>query len=263
MSTIKTINGLAIASMKTRNGLAQASIKTINGVDVPAGSSPFGGLVSTTDLVDWWPLSEASGTRVGVHAGLDLTDVNTVTGVAGNNGSSASQFTKANLEQLTRASEAALQSGDITFTMVAWVYPDSVSVAGDEIAGKGNDAGSSFEWFIETYSSGGNRVRFRYGGGDVDNVEAGYTTGAWHMVVCWHDPAANTMNYELDNNGTIRSVSNSGGTTATTDTFRIGAGIVTASRTFNGRIQRVGMWKRVLSSTERTALYNSGNGLDY
>ena len=32
---------------------------------------------------------------------------------------------------------------------------------------------------------------------------------------------------------------------------------------FNGRIDSVGFWKRVLTSAERTALYNSGNGLEY
>jgi hypothetical protein len=33
----------------------------------------------TVSLVEWWALNEDSGTRVGVHAGLNLTDNNTVT----------------------------------------------------------------------------------------------------------------------------------------------------------------------------------------
>lgn len=39
---VKTINGLAYASVKTRNGLAVASIKNINGLDVTSGSGPTG-----------------------------------------------------------------------------------------------------------------------------------------------------------------------------------------------------------------------------
>ncbi len=42
MALVKTVNGLALASMKTRNGLAAASVKTINGLDaVVAGGSNF------------------------------------------------------------------------------------------------------------------------------------------------------------------------------------------------------------------------------
>jgi hypothetical protein len=37
---VKTVNGLAYASIKTRNGLAVASIKSMNGVDVTGSSGP-------------------------------------------------------------------------------------------------------------------------------------------------------------------------------------------------------------------------------
>ena len=31
----------------------------------------------------------------------------------------------------------------------------------------------------------------------------------------------------------------------------------------NGRLDSVSIWKRVLTASERTQLYNAGNGLDY
>jgi len=43
--------------------------------------------------------------------------------------------------------------------------------------------------------------------------------------------------------------------------FAIGARRDTAPLYFDGRIDEVGLWKRVLTTAERTALYNSGAGV--
>jgi hypothetical protein len=56
----------------------------------------------------------------------------------------------------------------------------------------------------------------------------------------------------------------SGGITVNTRDFTIGTQNDTANIfRWDGLIDEVGFWKRVLTSAERTELYNSGNGRDY
>lgn len=234
----------------------------------PAGGAPFGGLVSTANLVEWWPLDEASGTRVGVHAGLDLTDNNTVTGNPGVGSSTASQFTRANNEFLSRASSAALQTGDIAFTACKWVYLDSKPAAGySTLLGKNDYSASQYEWSIMHQTS---IDRFLFSGCSdgvtnfgtcVANSFGAPSLSTWHFVVCWHDPVANTMNIQI-NDGSVDSLSWTAGLFSGTGDFTIGEqkGL---SRQLDGRGQRAGFWKRILTAGEKTALFNSGNGLDY
>lgn len=267
MSTIKTVNGLAVASMKTRNGLARASIKTIGGVDVPHGSTPFGGLVDTTNLVEWWPLSETSGTRVGVHAGLNLTDNNTVTGAAGNNGSSASQFTAANSEYLSRASESALNVGDIDFSFTLWAYGDAwarQALFSKWTAG----VGGQLAYFLE-YQNGVPAFVFLVSstGSDAVAVQAttfgAASTGNWYFIYCQHDSVGNTIGISV-NNGTLNTTAHSAGVfSGSTTAFEVGRSGSSIPRYMDGRMQRFGFFKRLLTPTERTVLYNSGNGLSY
>lgn len=231
------------------------------------GGGPFGGLVDTTNLVEWWPLSESSGTRVGVHAGLDLSDNNTVTGTTGPDGSGASQFTAANSEYLKRLSETALQAGDIDFTFCAWFKCDTLSSLRAIVAKYSADAGS-LEYMLYVITDG--RISFMVGRPtDVQKqailVAGTISTGTWYMACGWHDAAADTVNLEINANGTIATTATGGALqAASVHPFTIGQRAYTASELFHdGGIQRVGFWKRVLTSDERTALYNSGNGLDY
>lgn len=48
-----------------------------------------------------------------------------------------------------------------------------------------------------------------------------------------------------------------------TENFLIGGRILSDSRSFDGRIDEVGIWYRVLTQTDINFLYNSGNGLGY
>ena len=89
---------------------------------------PSSGLL--TNLQAWYTLDEASGTRADSSGnGNSLTDVNTVTQAAGKL-TNAAQFTRANSERLTIADNTSLSMGDIDFTLCAWVYFDTLPVAG-------------------------------------------------------------------------------------------------------------------------------------
>ena len=85
------------------------------------------------------------------------------------------------------------------------------------------------------------------------------STGASYFVVGWHDSVNNTLNIQV-NNGTVNSLAWTAGVLNGSADFAIGARRDTAPLYFDGRIDAVGLWKRVLTSGERTSLYNSGTG---
>ena len=85
----------------------------------------------------------------------------------------------------------------------------------------------------------------------------------WQMVVGWYD---GTNYYIQVNNGTIVSgaVPDGGFTSNTTD-FRIAAPrtLQTIDPSWTGQVSRTWVWSRVLTTDERTQLYNSGNGRSF
>jgi RHS repeat-associated protein len=79
--------------------------------------------------------------------------------------------------------------------------------------------------------------------------------------VAWHDSVNNTLNIQV-NNGTVSSVSYTSGAMDTTYPLSIGAHS-NGSYGFDGRIDEVVLYKRVLNSAQRSWLYNNGAGRTY
>ncbi len=77
-------------------------------------------------------------------------------------------------------------------------------------------------------------------------------------MTAWHDAAANVLNIQFDN-GKVTSVSYSAGVMDTTRPLSVGA-FADGTYLFDGRIDELALYKRVLTSTERTWLYNNGQG---
>jgi hypothetical protein len=223
-------------------------------------------LTLTNKLVSYWKLGEVSGLRDDFYGANNLTDNNTVTQAVGKVGNAA-QFTAANSEYLSRADNASLSTGDIDFTIAAWVYMDSDTGDAMNIITKFNATTDNREYALD-YGGTANRLTFTVNsvgtsGNNTTVVANSFGTlsvGTWAFVVCWHDSVANTINIQV-NNGTIDSAATSAGVFNGTSAFRIGSnGNSTPGQYWNGRIDEIGFWKKVLTSTERTNLYNSGNG---
>lgn len=232
-----------------------------------------------TSLVGYWTLDEASSTRADSTANANtLTDNNTVTQAVGKV-TNAAQFTAANSEWLSHTDNAALSTGDIDFTIACWCYFDTVT---------GGDAGRVL---VSRFLTGGNQReyalyynladhtpnnRFTFAvssagtSATVTNLNAttfgAASTATWYFVVAWHDSVNNTLNIQI-NNGTVDSAAYSAGVFDSTAPFALGSLFTTNATTplyrMDGRIDEVGFWKKVLSSTERSTLYNSGNGITY
>lgn len=262
---------LAQAAFEPRAYSRRLTTDALHVFELPQIGVRYGGALKPnsntllTDLVAFWKLDEASGTRSDSVSTNHLTENFGVGQAAGIGGvGNAASFNGSN-QYLSIADNAALSTGDIGFTITGWVYLNtgSINSNGRDIIGKWNPVGE-LEFSIEYYSSGGNHFRFFVSStgngvtGDLDNVEGGFAEGAWTFFTCWHDAVNNTLNYELNNSGTIRTLSYSGGVRDGASEWTIGRGVT--SRYMNGRIQNVGFWKKVLTSTERTTLYNGGAG---
>lgn len=112
---VKTLNGLAYASVKVKNGLAVASIKTINGVDATSSGGAISFIVET---------SKAGGANGVTSDAIDTTGADFLVAVAcdftsGSGGTFSDS--KSNTWNTLTASSVGF-----TRTQIAWCVPSSV-----------------------------------------------------------------------------------------------------------------------------------------
>ncbi|HKQ39583.1 MAG TPA: LamG-like jellyroll fold domain-containing protein, partial [Verrucomicrobiae bacterium] len=82
-----------------------------------------------------------------------------------------------------------------------------------------------------------------------------------YFFVVWHDATANTINISVNNTAAASTGHSTGVNSGTSALF---LGLNEEGVAFlNGRLDSISIWKRLLTPSERTRLYNSGNGLDY
>ena len=169
------------------------------------------------------------------------------------------QFTAATSEYFTIADNEALSTGNIDFTFAIWVRADT-SVASRGVMSKSNATGNQREYGIDTSSSLPRFVISSDGtGGTVvtlTSTGSALAIDTWYLIIVWHDATANTLNIQV-NNGAVDSVAHTLGVFDSTAAFQIGRN-EQAGLYWNGRIGPTGFWKAVLTSAERTALYNNG-----
>lgn len=228
-----------------------------------------------TSLVSFWDMEEASGTRYDLVGVNDLTDNNTVTTLAGKVGG-AGDFESTNSEYLsiTDAAQVGLDIvGDLSIS--AWVKFESLPSANAmAIVTKmtGATTGRAYNFTYDNgWHSGANRLLLQtYESSAL--ATSGYfswtpTTGTWYHVVVTHASAGNgTQTFYVDGvaQTTTYAVQDGGPIQNSAQPFRIGAdddgGI---GRYFDGLIDEVGIWSKVLTQSEITDLYGLGNGLAY
>jgi len=213
------------------------------------------------NLLSYYKLDEASGNALDAHSTNELTDVNTVTSAAGVIGTSR-EFTVAQAESFHKANVLNL-AGD--FTLQAWIKPTTVSGVRVVVARRGDWSVSSINYLVYQDND---RLRFAIGFTDGAFLEilspaASLVAGEWHHIVCVHNDT--TEETRLYINGAAPTTGTyTGKTLATTalDSFRIGAQHDNSTN-WNGAIDEVGVWDRVLTAGEVADLYNSGSGLAY
>lgn len=229
-----------------------------------------GSVVSTTDLVSFWKLDESSGTRYDAFGSNDLTDNNTVGQGTGTVYTNAADFESSNSEYLSIAD--ASQSGlDITgdLTISFWVKFESTPTTGNVwgiVSKYDSNPSTNASYLFDIYNNGGT-LEFRFvvssdgtaGGISVVTSTTTPTTGVWYHVVGGHDDTANEIFISVDDETPA--------TTAFSNTiynsaapFAIGAAEYGVGlRYHDGLIGPVGIWSRVLSSAEITALADASD----
>ena len=181
-------------------------------------------------------------------------------------GKGAAQFTDAANEflSITHAAQTGLSFGDEDFTYLSWVYLDSkTDVSG--IMGKdgAGDRGHSLDYLTAT-----DRFRFLVGDSAVAvSIEQADVLGSpsidtWYFIIGWHDDTANTINIQI-NNGTADSSTPAITPATNISDFNIGHNPVGAANHMDGRLDSAAVYSRVLTSDEKTWLYNSGGGRKY
>lgn len=214
------------------------------------------------DLIAYWELDEASGTRNDAHGTNHLTDNNTVVGSA----DGGADFETDNSEYLSHASNSDLQiAGDMTvcaFVKEESVHPDA---GGRMIVTKDDDASNSRDYTLDTYKAGVSNVRFYRNGGGVGIATSTQelVIGTPYFLVGRYDPTAQLLKVSIDA-VTVDTTPFTAAPDVSSAEFRIGAREYAGfPGYFDGTIKKVGLWRRSLSDAEITDLYNGGAGRDY
>lgn len=218
-----------------------------------------------TNLIAHWKKEEASGTRVDSHSTHDMTDNNTVGQGTGKIGNAADLETNTN-EYFSRSStDTAFQKGDEDFTIVLWANPETVDVNERGLFSRWNWPTGDAEWMLRQAGTPSKFI-FNISNGTTSGAIGWGTeansTGTWYLVIAWNDSANDLIYIQVDN-GTPASASHVGGASNQSQTTFIGKSRTGTSFEWDGLLDSVSFFDRVLTDQERTDLYASGSGNDY
>ncbi len=219
----------------------------------------------STNLISCW-LSDSSGltTDLVVASGNDLDNNNSVTEVAGKQGD-AGDFESGSSQSLS------IDDGDVTglditgdISIACWLNFETV--AGDlTFASKSNNSGSQISWELKHEDGLNWGLILSANGSSVEKYELAFvpSTGTWYHFAVSLDISAKTAEFFIDGQsigtdatGTASSMFNSSAP------FRIGAGR-DDTHFFDGIINQMCVWTKVLTASEVEALYNGGDGIPY
>jgi hypothetical protein len=212
-------------------------------------------------LVSYWPLDAlATNPRsdsVGANTLTDASGTNLVGGAPGIINNAAVFATGTGNAGLTVASNASLQvTGDFTFS--AWAYMNNDTGTIQYVLGKDNNVAGNREYGIASFQTSG--WLFAVNDPTLYAVATGVPVvyGVWVHLIAWYTLSDQKMRIRVNDTTTYTS-----SMTATliqgTAPFRMGQR-GDGPLPFIGRIDEVGFWKRLLTPTEMTQLYNGGSG---
>lgn len=218
----------------------------------------------STNLVSYWEMEEESGSRTDSHGSNDLTDNNTVLYSASGKINNAADFEQDNSEYFSLSGTADLYlDGTTDLSFSYWIKTETLN----------GYMGTMGRWFVNNKNylqrlNGTTGVlEFFVGDGNTTRGGVSGTTnigdGAWHHVVTTWDSSDDKARIYIDGNTTAEGTSAAYTTSKGTSEFRIGRDQAGSSSYFDGLIDEVVAWDKVLSSGEITDLYNSGSGIPY
>lgn len=227
---------------------------------IPLSTTGYGDI--NTDLIAWWKLEEAAGAQRNDSIGAShLTQHNAPAQVAGKVANCAS-FVSASSQYLDSAA-AALDCGDIDFTIACWAWFDAISSTPRSIISKMTATATTWDGYNLGWNGG--HVRWAVGNGTVlVTIDGGVVAIAgWHFIVVKHNSVANTIEIQIDNGAPVIGATGVAFPNDAASNFCVGSmflsmGVV--GRYLDGDVDEIGFWKRILSYEEIDYLYNAGVG---
>lgn len=221
---------------------------------VGIGNDPTASVLAQ-GLVGHWRLDETGGTTIAVDSsgnGHNGTMQNGLTGVATASGATGSSLTFDDNDDsidVPSSPDFALRN----FTLSSWVYIPSTVSAGWKAAIAHNRSGNN--WYFLGKNNSDNRMHFRWSNSDTMNSNAALTSDTWNLVTATYDYTTNTANIYV--NGALDNTESSGSVqpTAVSDILRIGRN-TNDTETWDGRLDDVRVYNRVLAASEIAALYS-------
>jgi lysophospholipase L1-like esterase len=172
----------------------------------------------------------------------------------------AAQF--ASGHYLACADAVPLRFGPADWTITGWFKLDSTAANFQFIFGK--EANGQLEaglfYGISGFTKTLQAEAWHSGGPGFTTLDSllTFSTGDWHWFAFWHDGGTNSIYFQVDSGTPISAVLPGVLNTSTSD-LRLGSRVYDGSPLTGGEAA-FGRWSRVLSSDERTYLYNAGSG---
>jgi hypothetical protein len=201
-------------------------------------------------LVSWWALEEASGNRVDAHGPNDLAQVNSVTNTPGKIGNAA-VFPGTNANNL-----AATLSVDVPGTACVAGWVNVTSFNNGRLFHKRSGRG----WELMAATTG---TAIQITGSDPAFAPAktGLSTGVWYFFYAYVDEEGEEVGVSVDNGTAVTESTAALDVIAPAD-IKLGERLA-GDRPLDGLLDEVGLWNRILTPDEITALYNAGAGITY
>lgn len=262
------------SSSSSSSSSSRSSSSSFSSSPSSSSSSSSSGAASSllTSLEAYWDLDETSGTRVDATGnGHDASVTGTVGNATGKLGNCATFGSGTN--NLEIADHANLSVVGAGFTVACWIKSTSVV------------AFASLTWWAASKGAGGVNHEFAIGFESVkyanDNARfivhdqgtgtqkdltvslgGSITQDAWYFLVGWVG-ADNRMHLQINNGTDNQSATTFSGTSGQNTAHAMHIGSFTTASSGNLHVDEVGFWRRVLTSDERTELYNGGSGKTY
>ena len=151
-------------------------------------------------------------------------------------------------------SSSSLNSPSSALTYSIWI---NSNITTSQIVAIKYIVGASGDYFF-SINSGAWRAASAGGTGTIVNPTS-FTTGIWyHLCLTWSSGILLTFYI----NGVLVGTDNTPGNISSTN-FSMDIGSYNASTFFNGKIDEIALWNRVLTQNEISQLYNNGGGLNY
>ena len=237
---------------------------------------PATGLAQLSNgLLNYWPLDGNGSDTAATYPGAASTIADDLTpgGTAGAasidasgglfGGSGLFQRATGNDGRLAAAQSADVNAAGEDLSISVWVQFENDDTGWQAILGKGE--GANYRVAVENGGDGANQYSAGYAGGTGDAYNdngVNIQDGTWHHIVATTTNGGGTQVYvdgalEATGGGpaTIQDVSPG-------NELWIGNNAGSGTRMWDGRIDDVAMWGRVLSAAEVSDIYNTGIGGD-